>query len=102
MCLMIQLQVLDIFSGEKRRYSIPNPSENSIRALYSMLVDKALTPPVVIDQLSLEELPIAPAPGPAKLSEAEIKIIISQEENTLRELRIFLRDICAKLARNKQ
>ncbi|XP_025424882.1 ATPase family AAA domain-containing protein 2-like [Sipha flava] len=95
-------EVLDIFSGEKRKYSIPNPSENSIRALYSILIDKALTPPVIIDQQSLEELPIAPPPSPTKLSETELKNIISQEENTLRELRIFLRDICAKLARNKQ
>lgn len=97
------MQVLDFFSGKKRKYSIPNPSEKAIRSLYSLLLDKALTLPTIIDNKQyLEELPIAPTPSPPKLSETELKNIICQEENTLRELRIFLRDICAKLARNKQ
>lgn len=97
------MQVLNLFSGKKRKYSIPNPSENAIRSLYNILFDKTLTPPVMIDdQQFLEELPIAPTPSPPKLNESDLKNIICQEENTLRELRIFLRDICAKLARNKQ
>lgn len=81
---------------------IPNPSVKAVYSLYSSLLDKALTPPIIINQQSLEALPIAPPPSFPKLSETELKNIISQEENTLRELRIFLRDICAKLARNKQ
>lgn len=85
-----------------RKYTIPDPSSDAILSLYSLLVDKALIPPVISKQQTLEELPIAPAPSPPKLSEVELKNIICQEENTLRELRIFLRDICAKLARNKQ
>lgn len=95
-------QILDIFSGEKRKYFIPNPLEDAIHSLYSTLYDKALIPPLEIEQQTLEELPVAPTPSPPKLSEAELKNIICQEENTLRELRIFLRDICSKLARNKQ
>lgn len=74
----------------------------AIQSLYSMLLNKALTPPIIIDERPLEELPIAPAPSTPKLTETELKKIICHEENTLRELRIFLRDICAKLARNKQ
>lgn len=100
--LLIYLQILDIFSGEGRKYTISNPSENAIQSLYSVLIDKALTLPIISEQRILEELPIAPASSPPKLSESELKNIICQEENTLRELRIFLRDICAKLARNKQ
>lgn len=88
--------------GEKRKHCIPNPSVKAIYSLYSLLIDKALIPPVIVHHQTLEELPIAPAPTPPKLSEAELKSVICQEENTLRELRIFLRDICAKLARNKQ
>jgi len=91
-----------MFMGEKRKYVIPNPSSKAICSFYSVLLDKALTPPAIIDHLCLEELPIAPVPTPPKLSEGELKNLICQEENTLRELRIFLRDICAKLARNKQ
>lgn len=100
--MLIFSQILYMFSGDKRKYSIPNPSENAIQLLYTLLLDKAITPPTIVNEQSLEELPIAPIPSPPKLSESELKNIICQEENTLRELRIFLRDICAKLARNKQ
>lgn len=50
----------------------------------------------------LEELPIAPDPMPKKLSEEEKQVLRDKEEISLRELRIFLREICAKLARNRQ
>lgn len=88
--------------SENQKYSIPDPSKNAVKLLYSVLIEKAFTLPVLFKQETLEELPIAPAPSPPKISEDELKNIIGQEENTLRELRIFLRDICAKLARNKQ
>jgi hypothetical protein len=50
----------------------------------------------------LEELPLAPPPQPVKLTEEELKALYEKEEATLRGLRIFLREICAKLARNRQ
>lgn len=50
----------------------------------------------------LEELPLAPDPEPKKLTQEEKKVIFEKEEISLRELRIFLREICAKLARNRQ
>lgn len=50
----------------------------------------------------LPDLPLAPPPEPRKLSEEEQKALYEKEEGTLRELRIFLREICAKLARNRQ
>ena len=46
---------------------------------------------------SLPVLPLAPAPAPRQLSEVEIKKVQLVEESTLRELRIFLRDIHHKL-----
>lgn len=49
----------------------------------------------------LEELPIAPEPEPRQLNSKEARRIEEVEEATLRELRIFLREICAKLARNR-
>lgn len=49
----------------------------------------------------LEVLPLAPAPPPRQLSEREKEQIERKEEATLRELRIFLREILAKMARNK-
>jgi hypothetical protein len=39
---------------------------------------------------------------PPRLSEEQLRELYEREENTLRELRIFLRQICSKLARNKQ
>lgn len=50
----------------------------------------------------LPELPLAPPPVPRKLTEEEQKTLYENEEGTLRELRIFLREICSKLARNRQ
>ncbi|XP_058809899.1 ATPase family AAA domain-containing protein 2-like [Phymastichus coffea] len=50
----------------------------------------------------LEELPLAPDPEPKKLTEEERRALLEKEEISLRELRIFLREICAKLARNRQ
>ena len=49
----------------------------------------------------LEELPEAPE-LPKKLTDKEKKELYEKEEVSLRELRIFLREICAKLARNRQ
>lgn len=50
----------------------------------------------------LETLPLAPDPLPKKLTEEEKQIMYEKDEVSLRELRIFLREICAKLARNRQ
>lgn len=46
-------------------------------------------------------LPRAPTPPPTPLTEAQKKKLYEMEEHTLRELRIFLRDMCKKLANNK-
>ena len=46
----------------------------------------------------MEVLPAAPPPKPPQLTEEEIKRLEEQEEDTLRELRIFLRDVTHRLA----
>uniref|UniRef100_A0A8D2N8J6 ATPase family AAA domain-containing protein 2 n=1 Tax=Zonotrichia albicollis TaxID=44394 RepID=A0A8D2N8J6_ZONAL len=45
----------------------------------------------------LEVLPVAPPPKPRQLSEEELKQLEEQEEDTLRELRIYLRDVTHRL-----
>uniref|UniRef100_A0A672U2K1 ATPase family AAA domain-containing protein 2 n=1 Tax=Strigops habroptila TaxID=2489341 RepID=A0A672U2K1_STRHB len=45
----------------------------------------------------LEELPLAPPPEPRQLTEEEKRQLEEQEEDTLRELRIFLRDVTHRL-----
>lgn len=51
---------------------------------------------------ALEVLPPAMPPPPRQLSEDEIKRMEEQEENTFRELRLFLRDITKRLATDKR
>ncbi|KDR18472.1 ATPase family AAA domain-containing protein 2B [Zootermopsis nevadensis] len=69
-----------------------------------LFITEAVRPPKEPRKVSdhLEELPLAPPPEPLKLTEEELKALYEKEEATLRELRIFLREICAKLARNRQ
>lgn len=47
-------------------------------------------------------LPVAPQPQPRALSEAELLRLEQHEEATLRELRMFLREILYKLARDRR
>lgn len=65
---------------------------------------QSMKPPKIKDYKVevLEELPLAPNPMPKKLTDEEKKLLYEKEEVSLRELRIFLREICAKLARNRQ
>ncbi|XP_054274621.1 ATPase family AAA domain-containing protein 2-like isoform X2 [Macrosteles quadrilineatus] len=68
-----------------------------------LLLQRALLrPPPEKKKEPLEELPEAPPPPPPKLSQPELRKLYAKEEHKLRELRIFLRQICNKLARNKQ
>lgn len=51
---------------------------------------------------SLEVLPVAPPPAPRQLTQDEIKRLEEQEEGTLRELRLFLRDVTNRLSQDKR
>lgn len=50
----------------------------------------------------LEVLPVAPPPPPRQLTEQEQQLLEDQEEDTLRELRLFLRDVTNRLAQDKR
>jgi len=50
----------------------------------------------------LEVLPKVPVSRPATLTDAEEKTLWQEEESVLRELRLFLRDMLNKLARDKK
>lgn len=47
-------------------------------------------------------LPFAPTPPPRQLSEDELQKARQDEENTMRELRIFLRDVNTKLFQDRR
>lgn len=51
---------------------------------------------------ALEALPIAPPPAPRQLTEEEAQRLEEQEEGTLRELRLFLRDVTNRLSQDKR
>lgn len=51
---------------------------------------------------ALEVLPVAPPPEPRPLTAEEVKRLEEQEEDTFRELRIFLRNVTHRLAIDKR
>ncbi|CAJ1062032.1 ATPase family AAA domain-containing protein 2-like isoform X2 [Xyrichtys novacula] len=51
---------------------------------------------------TLEVLPVAPPPPRRKLTKEEIQRLEEQEEDTLRELRLFLRDVTNRLSQDKR
>uniref|UniRef100_A0A2K6GYG9 ATPase family AAA domain containing 2B n=1 Tax=Propithecus coquereli TaxID=379532 RepID=A0A2K6GYG9_PROCO len=67
---------------------------NLMIRLHRMIFDKALC--------AMEVLPLALPSPPRQLSESEKNRMEDQEENTLRELRLFLRDVTKRLATDKR
>ncbi|XP_045916512.1 ATPase family AAA domain-containing protein 2B isoform X1 [Micropterus dolomieu] len=81
------------------------PGEEDRRNFFSdlMLVQAARAPPRLRNTERCEEvLPVEEAPGPRALSAEEQRRLAEQEENTLRELRLFLRDVTKRLATDKR
>ncbi|XP_056151162.1 ATPase family AAA domain-containing protein 2B [Lampris incognitus] len=81
------------------------PVEEDRRNFFSdlLLVQAARAPPRTRSTEKCEEvLEVAEAPGPRVLSTEEQRRLAEQEENTLRELRLFLRDVTKRLATDKR
>ena len=85
-------------------YEIKEFSDEERRKFFrSILLVRCARPPLVrrVRKENLEALTVAPPPPPRELSEKEKERLEKREEATLRELRIFLREILSKMARNK-
>uniref|UniRef100_A0A672HRL8 ATPase family AAA domain-containing protein 2 n=1 Tax=Salarias fasciatus TaxID=181472 RepID=A0A672HRL8_SALFA len=81
------------------------PGEEDKRKFFSdlLLVQAARVPRSARTAVLFREvLPVAEAPGPRELSAEEQRRLAEQEENTLRELRLFLRDVTKRLATDKR
>ncbi|XP_034555220.1 ATPase family AAA domain-containing protein 2B isoform X2 [Notolabrus celidotus] len=81
------------------------PEEEDRRNFFSdlLLVQAARAPPRLRNTETCKEvLPVAEAPGPRVLSTEEQSRLAEQEDNTLRELRLFLRDVTKRLATDKR
>ncbi|XP_069014682.1 ATPase family AAA domain-containing protein 2B isoform X1 [Embiotoca jacksoni] len=81
------------------------PGEEEKKNFFSnLLLVQATRPPPHLRNMERrrEVLPLAEAPGPRVLSAEEQHRLAEQEENTLRELRLFLRDVTKRLATDKR
>lgn len=98
-------QVQKLFSIYRNEvYHLSPPGEESRRNFFkSLILEECLRQPRKRQQRpkTPPPLPRAPTPPPTPLTEEQCRKLYETEEKTLRELRIFLRDMCKKLANNK-
>ncbi|KAF5301316.1 hypothetical protein FQA39_LY10714 [Lamprigera yunnana] len=98
-------EIQKIFSHYRKEvYQVNSPNAEARKAfLKPLLIDACLKPmkPPRKRPATPPPLPRAPTPPPTPMTEDTAKKLYDQEERTLRELRIFLRDMCKKLANNK-
>ncbi|CAG9766232.1 unnamed protein product [Ceutorhynchus assimilis] len=94
-----------IFSDHRKEVLEVHPPNSEARHLFfkGLLIDTCLKPMRQARECpkTPPPLPRAPTPPPAPLTEDQAQAVYNAEEHTLRELRIFLRDMCKKLANNK-
>ncbi|NXQ98999.1 ATAD2 protein, partial [Sagittarius serpentarius] len=96
-------QVKELFINDYEEvFKIELPNKDERRMFFEdLIVNQAAKPPLSKNNAAwqpLEVLPVAPPPKPKQLTEEEIRQLEEQEEDTLRELRIFLRDVTHRLA----
>ncbi|XP_057664166.1 ATPase family AAA domain-containing protein 2-like isoform X2 [Diorhabda carinulata] len=98
-------EIQNLFSYYRKEVlELKPPSVESRRQFFKpLIVDGSLKPVKKARELprTPPPLPRAPTPPPLPLNEEQSKKLHDEEEHTLRELRIFLRDMCKKLANNK-
>ncbi|KAK7158169.1 hypothetical protein R3I93_009389 [Phoxinus phoxinus] len=100
-------EVQDLFHVEYGEvFNVPLPSrEERLRFFEDLILNQAAKAPASKREAvlqALEVLPVAPPPPPRQLSKQEMQKLEEQEENTLRELRLFLRDVTNRLAQDKR
>ncbi|KAG9460691.1 hypothetical protein GDO78_020124, partial [Eleutherodactylus coqui] len=87
-------------------FHVPLPSKEERRAFFEdLILNQAAKPPTSKKKAvlqALEVLPVAPLPEPRQLTAEDLKRLEEQEEDTLRELRLFLRDVTHRLAIDKR
>ncbi|KAJ7401198.1 ATPase family AAA domain-containing protein 2 [Pitangus sulphuratus] len=96
------IQIKALFNNEYEEvFKIPRPTSAERRHFFEDLIMKqAAQPPASKNNTAwqpLEVLPVAPPPKPRQLTKEEIRQMEEEEEDTLRELRIYLRDVAHRL-----
>ncbi|XP_062044016.1 ATPase family AAA domain-containing protein 2 isoform X1 [Lepus europaeus] len=90
--------------GEIFNVQLPGKEERT-KFFEDLILKQAAKPPVSKKKAvlqALEVLPVAPPPEPRPLTTEEMKRLEEQEEDTFRELRIFLRNVTHRLAIDKR
>uniref|UniRef100_A0A8C2GXN8 ATPase family AAA domain-containing protein 2 n=1 Tax=Cyprinus carpio TaxID=7962 RepID=A0A8C2GXN8_CYPCA len=100
-------EVQDLFHVEYGEvFNVPLPSrEERLRFFEDLILNQAAKAPASKREAvlqALEVLPAAPPLPPRQISEQELQKLEEQEEDTLRELRLFLRDVTNRLAQDKR
>ncbi|KAM9200291.1 ATPase family AAA domain-containing protein 2 [Mergus octosetaceus] len=88
--------------GEVCNIELPGRAERA-DFFEDLILNQVAKPPVKKTvHRTLEVLPVAPPAEPQKPQEEEVGMLEEEEEDTLRELRIFLRDITHRLATDRR
>ncbi|XP_030074605.1 ATPase family AAA domain-containing protein 2 isoform X2 [Microcaecilia unicolor] len=101
---ILQVQELFVSDYEEVFQVYPPVSEERRMFFEDLILNQASKPPSSNKAIlqALEVLPVAPLPEPRPLTAEELKQLEEQEEDTLRELRLFLRDVTHRLAIDKR
>nr|CAB3224058.1 ATPase family AAA domain-containing protein 2 [Phallusia mammillata] len=81
---------------------VPTADERTLFFAPVFLQYAVKPPSIKSKQQSLEVLEKAEPPAPTRLTEGEVKRIEESEQSTLRSLRLFLRDVLTRLARDRR
>uniref|UniRef100_A0AAZ3S9Y5 ATPase family AAA domain-containing protein 2 n=1 Tax=Oncorhynchus tshawytscha TaxID=74940 RepID=A0AAZ3S9Y5_ONCTS len=102
--LLATCNVQDLFCaeyGEVLQVQVPTPHERR-NFFDDLILNQAAKAPASQKKAALEVLPVAPPLPPRMLTEKEQQRLEEQEEDTLRELRLFLRDVTNRLSQDKR
>ncbi|XP_037533049.1 ATPase family AAA domain-containing protein 2 [Nematolebias whitei] len=103
----LSVEVQELFRVEYGEvFHVPVPTSRERRDFFEDLILNQVAKAPASKKKSvlhaLEVLPVAPPPPPRQLTEEECRRLDEQEEDTLRELRLFLRDVTNRLAQDKR
>uniref|UniRef100_A0A3Q3KVE1 ATPase family AAA domain-containing protein 2 n=1 Tax=Mastacembelus armatus TaxID=205130 RepID=A0A3Q3KVE1_9TELE len=103
----LSTEIQELFRAEYGEvFHIQVPTSREKRNFFEdLILNQAARAPVSKKKAvlhALEVLPVAPPPPQRQLTEEEIQKLEEQEEDTLRELRLFLRDVTNRLSQDKR
>lgn len=103
----LSMEVQELFRVEYGEvFHVQVPTSRERRAFFEdLIVNQAAKAPASKKKAvlhALEVLPVASPPPPRQLTKEEIQRLEEQEEGTLRELRLFLRDVTNRLSQDKR